>query len=587
MSQWVTWGAGILASAVVHVGVAGIYLLAHDLAPAPQQSGPQSELQLDTVAAPRQDAVFKKPSAEQAHIADTDATNLDASSIPQSEAQSIQAAVTSSQIIEIPATFVKLKKPVMVNAIIDVTTPTIIAVLVATQPALTDVTPKSDRISETLQDAAPLPVLALHSDTVPVSVATQPVLTDVTPKSDRLNETLHDAAPLLALAPPSDTVPISVGAQPTLTDVVPKSDRLNETLQDAAPLLALAPPSDTVPISVAAQPTLTDVIPKSDRLSETSQHATPLPALAPQSDTMPASATAGTVTPPLVPEGVLTSAAHLPATSSKATTAWQFQDRIVSDPTAIATIQAFMAPTGESAEDVKDNLSDVLSGINCARLSATYIPETGALEIRGHIPDPALLDKILNTMQAQVGEGIQVTANLLHLPSPQCEALTGISAIGLPQSTDQFTNRRLIGQTAHARKYNYTEGQRLQFDLAAPDYDSYVYVDYFAADGSVTHLVPNNTVGLSLVTAETLIGVGIDRPGQPGLKITIGPPFGQEIAVAFAASQPLYEGYRPIVEPAEPYLAELKGLVSHARASNPDFKGEWVYFFITTSPNGQ
>ena len=547
MSQWVTWGAGILASAVVHVGVAGIYLLAHDLAPAPQQSGPQSELQLDTVAAPRQDAVFKKPSAEQAHIADTDATNLDASSIPQSEAQSIQAAVTSSQIIEIPATFVKLKKPVMVNAIIDMTTPTTIAVSVATQPALTDVTPKSDRISETLQDAAPLPVLALHSDTVPVSVATQPVLTDVTPKSDRLNE----------------------------------------TLQDAAPLLALAPPSDTVPISVTAQPTLTDVIPKSDRLSETSQHATPLPALAPQSDTMPASATAGTVTPTLVPEGVLTSAAHLPATSSKATTAWQFQDRIVSDPTAIATIQAFMAPTGESAEDVKDNLSDVLSGINCARLSATFIPKTGALEIRGHIPDPALHDKILNAMQAQVGEGIQVTANLLHLPSPQCEALTGISAIGLPQSTDQFTNRRLIGQTAHARKYNYTEGQRLQFDLAAPDYDSYVYVDYFAADGSVTHLVPNNTVGLSLVTAETLIGVGIDRPGQPGLKITIGPPFGQEIAVAFAASQPLYEGYRPIFEPAAPYLAELKGLVSHARASNPDFKGEWVYFFITTSPNGQ
>jgi hypothetical protein len=573
MSQWVTWGAGILASAVVHVGVAGIYLLAHDLAPAPQQSGPQSELQLDTVAAPRQDAVFKKPSAEQAHIADTDATNLDASTIPQSEAQSIQAAVTSSQIIEIPATFVKLKKPVMVNAIIDVTTPTIIAVLVATQPALTDL---------------------LQKVIVSVRCTITPALTDVTPKSDRLNETLHDAAPLLALAlvpmlalQSDTTVPVSVATQPVLTDVTPKSDRINETLQDAAPLLALAPPSDTVPISVDAQPTLTDVIPKSDRLSETSQQATPLPALAPQSDTMPASATAGTVTPPLVPEGVLTSAAQLPATSSKASTAWQFQDRIVSDPTAIATIQAFMAPTGESAEDVKDNLSDVLSGINCARLSATFIPETGALEIRGHIPDPALRDKILNAMQAQVGEGIQVTANLLHLPSPQCEALTGISAIGLPQSTDQFTNRRLIGQTAHARKYNYTEGQRLQFDLAAPDYDSYVYVDYFAADGSVTHLVPNNTVGLSLVTAETLIGVGIDRPGQPGLKITIGPPFGQEIAVAFAASQPLYEGYRPIVEPAAPYLAELKGLVSHARASNPDFKGEWVYFFITTSPNGQ
>ena len=67
------------------------------------------------------------------------------------------------------------------------------------------------------------------------------------------------------------------------------------------------------------------------------------------------------------------------------------------------------------------------------------------------------------------------------------------------------------------------------------------------------------------------------------MQIFIGPPYGQEIAVAFAASEPLYDGLRPLVEPAAPYLEWLKTRVTAARQANPDFKGEWVYFFVTTA----
>ena len=72
------------------------------------------------------------------------------------------------------------------------------------------------------------------------------------------------------------------------------------------------------------------------------------------------------------------------------------------------------------------------------------------------------------------------------------------------------------------------------------------------------------------------------RAGDAGLHVRIGPPYGQEIAAAFAASEPLYAGLRPIVEPAEPYLKWLAEQVAMARARSPDFKGEWVYFFVTT-----
>lgn len=311
----------------------------------------------------------------------------------------------------------------------------------------------------------------------------------------------------------------------------------------------------------------------------------------------------------LVPKQALSRPAKVPATAgktidstgvvavaqpptseqTKAALAWNFEGRTVTDPSSLAVIQAFLEPgaldhANNNAGDVRDGLSSILAGVDCARLTATFNPGTGALELRGHVPDDKIRAPILATLQAQLGDGIIVTDNLLHLPRPQCGALSGIANVGLPQSTDQLTNALLIGEDAHAREYAFSEGQRLRFDLNAPDYDAYVYVDYFDADGQVIHLAPNDQVPLKSHAAKTGFGVGVDEPGQPGLNITIGPPFGQEIVVAFAASAPLFDDLRPLFEPAGPYLELLKSNVAAARNANPDFKGEWVYFFVTTSP---
>ena len=180
-----------------------------------------------------------------------------------------------------------------------------------------------------------------------------------------------------------------------------------------------------------------------------------------------------------------------------------------------------------------------------------------------------------------------VTDSMLILPRPQCGALGGIGAMGLPQSTDQLTNPLLVGTDAQERTYNYTQGDQMILDLAAPDYDAYIYVDFFDANGNVIHLVPNETVPLALRPAKSAMRIGAGEDGTPYLNITIGPPYGQEIAAAFAASAPLYDGVRPLSEPAEPYLAWMAGQVAAARAADPDFKGEWVYFFVSTADNCQ
>ncbi len=255
------------------------------------------------------------------------------------------------------------------------------------------------------------------------------------------------------------------------------------------------------------------------------------------------------------------------------------------DPVSLAAFQSFTRPedAGLAAEDLRDGIDGLLAQVPCSRLQVQFRPESNTLELVGHIPENGLRGPVLSALQAQMGANIQVTDNLLILPRPQCGALSGIVDVGLPQSTDQITNPLLVGDDIHTREFRYASGQQLVLDLTGADYDAYIYVDYFDADGQVIHLSPNASVPLARTPSKSAFKIGAEKQGDPGFFITIGPPYGQEIAVAFAASTPLFEEGRPLIEPAGPYLEFLKDRVTIARANDPEFKGEWVYFFITTS----
>ncbi|MCB1340267.1 MAG: DUF4384 domain-containing protein [Pseudooceanicola sp.] len=239
---------------------------------------------------------------------------------------------------------------------------------------------------------------------------------------------------------------------------------------------------------------------------------------------------------------------------------------------------------GDTAQGdpLRDGLSSLLSQVPCSRLQVAFDPDTATLQLNGHIPEAGLAAPVLAALQSQMGSDIHVSDDIRILPRPQCGALSGIADVGLPQSNDQSTNPLLIGEASQARNLDFVKDQRLWFDLTAPEYDAYVYVDYFDADGNVIHLAPNDQVPLALSPRDTSLTVGTRLDTDTGLKIVIGPPYGQEIAVAFAASERLYDGERPLVEPAAPYLDFLKSRVAALRAQHEDFKGEWVYFFVTT-----
>ena len=277
-----------------------------------------------------------------------------------------------------------------------------------------------------------------------------------------------------------------------------------------------------------------------------------------------------------------------PSERSTASLAWS-GDQGTLDPLSLAAIQAFMQPGDLATSDVnsgrlRDGIAATLSAVPCARLQTSFDPETGSIELRGHVPDDGLRAPVLAALQAQVGSAVPVRDRLRLLPRPQCQVLGAIVQTGLAQSTEQDTNPRVVGPDTFVRNYDFRAGQRLVFDMTAPDYPAVIYVDYFDATGNVLHMQPNDQVPTVLSAPESTLSVGQSAPGVPALKLIVGPPFGQEIAVAFATSVSLYEGVRPTVEPAEPYLQFLSAAIANARSSTPDFKGEWVYFLVTTAP---
>ena len=536
-SSPVTWTLALTASLAAHASAAALVAAMLHPDPVPDQPPPQSELRIETQQVAQSKATTQKPTETPANAASAKGSSAAEGVVPASKAQATQPK--SDHLAAAKPAALASKAAAAPAA----------KLLAAAAPPMT-------------KAATPPRPTAIKSIAAPANLAAavQPT-----------------AQPLAAIAAPAPTLtPVAAPANLAAT-VQPATQSLAAI---AAPAPKLTPVAAPASLAAAVQPATQPLAAVTAPTPVSKPTSAPATALA---STAPDAAPAAEAAPNLQP------AASAPADGDHMTAslAWTGADAQL-DPASLKAIQSFMQPgdTAAQADETHDALSAILSSVPCSRLQAEFNPATGSLDLRGHVPDAAMKGPILAALQAQLGTGIKVNDAMLILPRPQCGALSGIADVGLPQSQDQNTNPRLIGADAQARAYDYTRGQTLVLDLAAPDYDAYVYVDYFAADGTVIHLVPNDTVPLKLRAAKSTLRVGAADAAEPFLNITIGPPYGQEIATAFAASAPLYDGTRPLTEPAAAYLDWLKTRVTAARAKHPNFKGEWVYFFVSTKDKG-
>lgn len=276
--------------------------------------------------------------------------------------------------------------------------------------------------------------------------------------------------------------------------------------------------------------------------------------------------------------------AELPSVRSFAALGWTGAASDKFDAVSLSAVQSFMRPLDAESQSgfARERIGDALSDIPCSRLQATFQPETGKLELRGHIPDAKYQAPILEAMRKQMGSSIPVTANLMILPEPQCDILSQIQVLGLPQSADQIRDPLAVGADTQVYTFEYALGDRVIVHMSSPEYPAYVYVDFFDVDDRVLHLRPNQSEAVELHPPNTPLAIGADRPGTSSVQLYVQPPFGQELVVAYASSVPLYEGLRETIEPADLYLEFMRTRIAEIRAADPNHKGEWVYMFVLT-----
>jgi len=406
------------------------------------------------------------------------------------------------------------------------------------------------------------------------------------------------AAPLSEAPAPGAAVAASAIPPDPLDSTPPSIPPAPEATLPSPPRLAIMRPESAriAPLADAAAVPLSEASPGRIALPEQSRRQTaPLAEIKRQPAALADAGASGAHLPPVLAapraaDALATSAfaaqtaeASAPTQAIRAGLAFPTGTTDDVDPQSLAAFRQFQDP-GQEGDSLRDGLSNLLAALPCARVQLSFDPETATLELRGHLPEAADRTPVLAALRAQMGQDITLADHMRILPRPQCGALAGIAAAGLPQSTDQITNPLLVGEDAQARVLTYSGGEKLVFELTAPEYPAYIYVDYFDAAGTVLHLMPNAHVPLAPAIPASRMQVGARDDGDPGLVITVAPPYGQEIAVAFAASHPLFpdDARRPLSEPAAPYLAELTQAVSAARARHGEFKGEWVYFLVTT-----
>jgi hypothetical protein len=393
--------------------------------------------------------------------------------------------------------------------------------------------------------------------------------------------------------PESAAVPTAAPRPLTVTAVAPVGVRAAYALQPAPGAAARSAPRRAETGAAIPVTGLSGSAPSAPPRAETAAAAdadlaaAPAPLASGAGQALDARAPAGTATVPLGADRLARPVPQSTPETARVTAALAWSGAAggaTVDPVSLAAIQSFLRPgdSDQGATTVRDGISGVLASVPCARLQTAFLPETGQLELRGHIPEESLRAPVLAALRAQVGTSIPLADNILVLPRPTCGALSGIASVGLAQSREQTRDPRIVGPDAHARVYRFVDGDRLSFELTGPDYPAYFYIDYFDAGGMVLHLQPNEIVPLARIGAKERLVVGQGAQGQPVQDIRVSPPFGQEIMVAFATSVPLYDGLRPVRERAGPYLDFLRWRVAQARAAHPDFRGEWVYFFVST-----
>ena len=175
---------------------------------------------------------------------------------------------------------------------------------------------------------------------------------------------------------------------------------------------------------------------------------------------------------------------------------------------------------------IRLRLEHGISALQCA--SVTLRDAGGRTMLSGYVGSTEDRDRVLELLHSGGGKG-----DVAIRPWPQCEALQTLSA-PLATGNMQIAAR---GAPSHGSA-RLRVGEPLVLEVTTPDFPSYLYVAYLAADGSALYLLQPEGPLAARHSPGTRLVFGAPPHGD---RYTIaGPPFGHEMVIAVASASPLF-----------------------------------------------
>jgi serine/threonine protein kinase len=270
----------------------------------------------------------------------------------------------------------------------------------------------------------------------------------------------------------------------------------------------------------------------------------------------PAAPVIATATPPAAEVSPAPSTTPIPAPTHSET----------AQPSPARTVTPSVQPDAQQLalaglDALRRRIAQWANSRSCAVLEGD-VADGGAVKLNGLASDHSI-EGLRQGLAALVPPG-QIDWRVTGVAPAFCPAL---DALHLATPAFGATDAPRLGLQMADDKTSLRDGEPVRVRVAIPDFPGWLRVDYVVHDGTVQHLYPQ--------LADTKIGITADRPKSyaPGETVNlanpswlIGPPYGTDMIIAVAASDPLFDHPRASnSEPADAYLGDLWTAIDNLR----------------------
>ena len=210
----------------------------------------------------------------------------------------------------------------------------------------------------------------------------------------------------------------------------------------------------------------------------------------------------------------------------------------------------------------------------CSALEASGDEGEGSVKVTGHVSradDIAAVKQRVLSVQGVKSADVQVE----HRIWPHCEVVEILKAYKARNDDGQY-GLTVTPFTGHSERF--IEGEKITVKVTEPNYEGYLYVDYYTVTGDVAHIFPHPQESES---GRTFGGSEQLTIGEEGRGWVVCPPLGQELITVISSPTPLYTDALPETEAAKEYLPKLRRMLD---ANRGNARLAAAYLFMQTEP---